>query len=313
MKVAKEYLLESLNHEMGYYFKASDLLYEIQTKYQKLEICNVKNYGKILRLDGIFQTSEVDEFLYHEPLVHVPAITMDGPKNALVIGGGDGGSIEELLKYDTIQKLVMIELDDMVVKKCKEYMPDISKGAFDSNKLELLFHDGKKYLEDTEQKFDQIVLDLTDAFGPSLSLYTSEFYQRVREALELRGILSLHIESPITQPLAFKRIFWTLKSVFKNVEVMLNYVPLYGSLWGFAVASNYFSPSLTSKVDIKDRLKKFQLSDLKFYDPETHYSILTIPSYIRNLLKEPAEIVSESNKNSISEIVLNDLQICLSG
>ena len=301
MKNPNEYKVESLNEYMGYYFVSKALLYKAQTDYQDLEIHEIPEFGRALRLDGIFQTSEADEFLYHELLVHVPGITTDTPQKALVIGGGDGGSIEELLKYETIEKIVMVELDHMVVEKSREYLFGISRNAFDSPKVELLIQDGIQYIENTKEKFDQIILDLTDAFGPSLNLYTKEFYEKVKDALTPEGILSLHIESPITKKIAYQRIYWTLRSVFKFVRPMLNYVPLYGTLWGFATASDYYDPIQMSEKVIDQKLKKYKINDLKFYTPKTHFSVLSLPPYVQKMHEQPLEPITHENKTLIEE------------
>ncbi len=294
------YLAEPLNEYMGYYFQVKEILYSIQTQYQKLEIVNLTHYGLVLRLDGVYQTSVQDEFLYHEPLVHLPAMTLGGPRNALVIGGGDGGTIEELLKYPTLEKVTMVELDGVVVDKCKEYLPKISNGAFESNKTELLIEDGIQYVYNTQDKFDQVILDLTDAGGPSLELYTREFYLQISNILHDGGILSLHTESPITRKEVFKRVMATLRSIFKFVCPVFNYVPLYGTLWGFAMASNYIDPYSVQRNQLDRQFAKFRLPLLNYYEPAVHYSLLTTPAYIRRYLKEPAEIFNCANiKNDI--------------
>ena len=301
MATQKRYKLEEpLNSHMGYYFQSSRLLYSKQTAYQFLEIHEVPEYGRVLRLDGILQTSEKDEFLYHEILTHLPAITMNVPGKALLIGGGDGGSVEELLKYASIEKVVMVELDEMVVEKSKEFLPGISNQAFQSDRLELQILNGIQYIEQTREKFDQVVLDLTDAFGPSLGLYTKEFYEKVRRAMNPRGILSLHIESPVTMNTNFRRIYHTLRSVFKFVRPMLNYIPLYGTLWGFAAASDHYDPSEITREVIQKRLKENQIKDLKFYNEETHHSVQCIPPYIQEALGKPAEPITEENKHLVS-------------
>ena len=146
-------------------------MFNVQTEYQKLEILDTNIFGRMLRLDNIFQTSEKDEFLYHEILVHPSGISIGKPKTALVIGGGDGGAIEEILKYNTIERVYMIELDRKVVEVSQEYLPSISNNAFSSPKLELIFGDGIQYINKITEKMDMIILDLTDPQA-NLSIYT---------------------------------------------------------------------------------------------------------------------------------------------
>jgi spermidine synthase len=284
-KKREDILVETLNPDMGYFFRTNKKLYETRTQYQDLEIHELPRHGRMLRLDGVFQTSERDEFLYHEPLAHVGGITIDGPKKALVIGGGDGGAAEEFLKYKTIEKVVMVELDGGVVDACKKYIPGICGNAFNDPKLELRIQDGIQYVFETNETFDQILLDLTDPFGPSIELYTHEFYAQISRILSNEGVLSLHIESPITRPELFSKLYWTLKSVFPIVRPMTNYVPLYGTLWGFALASKTQDPTSVDKKTIVERLAKHQLPGLQFYNEDTHHSLFALPNYIRDLIR----------------------------
>lgn len=300
-----QYQVECLNPNMGYYFKSSKLLFTGESRFQKMEVHEFAGYGRVLRLDNIFQTSDWDEFLYHEPLAHVPAISLASqsvaPQKALVIGGGDGGMIEELLKYSSLKKVVMVELDEQVVEVSKKYLPKISNGAFDDSRTELLFEDGVAYIENSKDKFDQVILDLTDPIGPSVMLYTKEFYQAIANILTEQGTLSLHIESPISRPQVFSQLIWTLKSVFKHVRPMLNYVPMYGTLWAYAVASQQTDPLAIEKDAIKKSIEKFQLKDLKFYNPDTHKALLALPNYVQDLLEKPQELFTRNNPIHIEE------------
>lgn len=300
MKHLPEYLVEGHNDQSGYFFRSQQVVYETQTKYQKLEIHEIDYYGKILRLDDIFQTSERDEFLYHEPLIHVPGIALGGPKRGLVIGGGDGGAIEEMLKYNSVQEVVMVEIDEEVVNAARKFLPNISNNAFDDPRLDLRFEDGINYVKTANRPFDQVMLDLTDCFGPSLELYTQEFYQSVHKILNPNGALSLHIESPYTRPITFNRLYATLQSVFKYVRIMLNYVPVYGASWGYAVASDNIDPLQISKQSIVERIDSLGLHSLQFYNPETHFALMAMPNFVKDLIKTPTEVVTQTNKQSIS-------------
>jgi len=308
-KPREDILIESLSHDMGYFFRSREVLYKGKTPFQDMEFHEFRNYGRILRLDGIFQTSDRDEFLFHEPLAHVPGISMNGPKKALVIGGGDGGSAEELLKYNTIEKVVMVELDPDVVEYSKKYLPSISNGAFDDPRMELRIEDGIKFIKETDEKFDHVLLDLTDPLGPSVFLYTKEFYQAVDRILTPNGALTLHIESPVTRPAIFSGLFWTLKSVFKNVRPMLNYVPLYGTLWGYAMASQNVDPLDISPDQVEQRIKDLGLTDLQFYNKGTHFSLMALPNYIAALITEPKEPFTEASPLNVEGELLRKLSM----
>ena len=303
------YKVELLNGNSGYFFKTNQLIFQTKTKYQNLEIYNTEDYGKILCLDNTFQTSDFDEFLYHEPLIHIPHIALKNPKSVLIIGGGDGGAIKQVLKYKSIENITVVELDEDVVKYSIQYLPQISDGAFNSNKVNLIIGDGKKYIESTNQKFDCIILDLTDPFGPSASLYTSEFFTKIKQNLNHNGILSLHIQSPITRPLILQRIYSTLKSVFTHVNTIFNYIPLYGTLWGFGIASNTINIDTITSNDIKNILNQHNINDLKFYNEKTHFALTAIPNYIQNILNQSQEIITELNKDQL--INLADYQLAI--
>ncbi len=305
LEALEQYLVEPLSPNMGYYFKTDRELAKMKTRFQDLEVHEFASYGRVLRLDGVFQTSDRDEFLYHEPLAHVPGIAIDGPKTALVIGGGDGGMAEELLKYNTLEKVVMVELDEGVVDASKEYLPGISNGAFESPRLELRIEDGVAYIEKTEEKFDQVILDLTDPMGPSAALYTREFYTSIDRILNPGGVLSLHIESPITRPDIFGSLFWTLKSVFRIVRPMLNYVPLYGTLWGYASASQTSDPLNLTEDEVRDRIKKHGLSQLQYYNEKTHFALLAMPNYVQGIMsKERAPYTAGSLPDVSGDLAL---------
>jgi spermidine synthase len=306
----KDMLIETLTDNMGYFFRASEMLFEKQTPFQDLAVYEFPSWGRVLRLDGVFQTSDKDEFLYHEPLAHIPGLCMNGPKKALVIGGGDGGAIEEILKYPTVKEVVMVELDRDVVDTSKKYLPAISKGAFDNPKTKLLIEDGVAYIQNCKEKFDLVILDLTDPFGPSVSLYTQEFYNSVNNILSENGAFTLHIESPISRPTLFQGIYQTLKSVFRFVTPMLNYVPMYGTLWAYAMASQVHNPLALDKNLIKDRLKAFELPDLQFINENTYFGILSMPNYVQDLLNERKEPYAGENLIKIEEEPNRNLVMC---
>ena len=170
---ADRFALEQLTADFGFYLRAGALLAEQRSDMQHIEILETPLFGRAMRIDGCFMTSERDEFFYHEPMIHLPAVSLGSPKSALVIGGGDGGSIEELLKYPEMQRVVLAELDSEVIDMAREWLPQIHRGAFDDPCLDIRLGDGRQFVEQCEERFDQIVLDLTDPFGPAVQLHPS--------------------------------------------------------------------------------------------------------------------------------------------
>ncbi|HYD55315.1 MAG TPA: polyamine aminopropyltransferase [Burkholderiales bacterium] len=286
-------LMEPLNDTTGFYIKATRQLGEWQTRYQKLAIYETPHYGKIFRLDGYNMTSEKEEFVYHENLIH-PALTAHAaPKKVLIIGGGDGGSSEEALKHPSVEQVTMVEIDGDVIEVAKEHFQAVHNGVFDNPKLVVRVDDGMKFVRETQEKFDLVVLDLNDPVGPAAALYSLEFFQQLRQALAPGGALTLHLGSPVAQPARVAELAQRLNSVFRIVRPYTMYIPLYGSLWTMAVCSDKLDPKAFTADEIDRRIDQRRLQELKYYNGETHEGVFALPNYIRDLvtparLKTPA-------------------------
>lgn len=311
-KTSDRYLVEQLNPDYGYFVRAGDPVATGKTRFQELEVFDTPMFGRMLRLDRVFMTTERDEFFYHEPIVHVPAIAHPAPRRALVIGGGDGGSSEELLKHPSIEQVVLAELDEGVVDASKKYLQSIHRGVFEDPRLDLRIMDGKAYVESTTDRFDLIVLDLTDPHGPSQALYTVEFYAACREILRPEGLLSLHTESPISRPRTYSRIIRTLQGAFPIVRPYLAYVPIYGTWWGMATASAQTDPRQIISAEVDSRIAERGLRDLQLYNGEMHQAMLALPNFVRQLIAQPADPIRADSPPLEDEIALNqtsDLEI----
>jgi spermidine synthase len=286
-------LMEPLNDSTGFYLKASRQLGEWQTRFQKLAIYETPHYGKIFRLDGYNMTSEKEEFVYHENLVH-PALTAHAaPKKVLIIGGGDGGSSEEALKHPTVEQVTMVEIDGDVIEVAKEHFQAVHNGVFDNPKLRVLVDDGMKFVRETQEKFDLVALDLNDPVGPAAALYSAEFFQQLRNVLAPGGALTLHLGSPVAQPARVAELAQRLNAIFRVVRVYTMYIPLYGSLWAMAVCSDKLDPKAFTADEIDRRIDARRLQALQYYNGETHEGVFALPNFVRDLvtparLKTPA-------------------------
>jgi spermidine synthase len=286
-------LTEPLNASTGFYIKASRQLGEWQTRFQKMQIYDTPHYGKLFRLDGFNMTSEKEEFVYHENLVH-PALTAHAaPRRVLIIGGGDGGSSEEALKHPSVEQVTMVEIDADVIDVAKQHFQAVHNGVFGNPKLRVLVEDGMKFVRDTQEKFDLVTLDLNDPVGPAAALYSSEFFQQLRQTLAPGGALTLHLGSPVAQPQRVAELAQRLNSVFRIVRVYIVYIPLYGSLWSMAVCSDKLDPKAFTADEIDRRIDARKLQELKYYNGETHEGVFALPNYVRDLvtparLKQPA-------------------------
>jgi len=280
-------LMEPLNASTGFYIKATRQLGEWQTKYQKLSIYETAHFGKLFRLDGFNMTSEKDEFVYHENLIHPAATAHAGPRNVLIIGGGDGGSSEEVLKHPSVERVTMVEIDAEVIRVAKEHFGAVHNGVFENPKLRVLIEDGMRFVRETKEKFDLVVLDLNDPMGPAEPLYTTEFFQQCRAILAPGGALTLHLGSPAAQAAQVADLSGRLNSVFRIVRPFTMFVPLYGSLWAMACASDKLDPKSFTADEIDRRIEHRRLIELQYYNGETHEAVFALPNFVRDMVAPP--------------------------
>ncbi len=245
----------------------------------KIEIFDTYAYGKILVIDGIVQTSESDEFIYHDSIVHIPMTYHKNPKNILIVGGGDGGSLREVLKYNT-DKVTMVEIFKSVVDSCNKYIPSIPNGAFENPKAKLIIGDGKAFIENHKNEFDVIILDLSDPDGPAEGLISAGFYKSVSKALKEDGIVSIQSESLTYQPKLVAMMQKNIRSVFPFVKLHTASIPTYqGSVFGISVAGKKDFTKIT-KEEVKNKLAK--LGELKYLDEDVFFASTVIPKYLRD-------------------------------
>ncbi|MFJ1260619.1 polyamine aminopropyltransferase [Cupriavidus sp. CuC1] len=287
---ANELLLEWLNPDSAYGFRATRRLETVRTAHQLLEVFDTPQWGKLLRLDGRYMTSERDEFFYHEPMVHATAITHATPRRALVLGGGDGGACEELLKYPTMERVVLAELDAEVIRAARQHLPQVHRGAFDDPRLQLRIGDGFAYMAEQSrdphgERFDLVVLDLTDPDTPAQPLYTPQALRLVKSLLAQGGALAMHIGSPVFEPERVRQITLQLRGVFEIVRPFGLYVPLYGAYWGLAFASDTLDPLSRLPYEVDQRLRGYGIGDLDYYNGEVHRALFALPNYYQRLVQ----------------------------
>lgn len=280
-----ETLLESISPSSVYGFQFARRLLTRQTRYQKLEILESAELGRTLRLDDHFMTSEADEFFYHEALIHPAALSHPAPRKALIVGGGDGGALEELLKHPSLEHVSLVELDDEVIQVSREYLQPINKNAFDDPRVIVHILDGADYLANATDKFDLIYLDLTDPETPAGPLYTQAFFEQCQNRLAPDGALVLHLGSPFHEPEQVRSLAATLQRVFAGVHAYGLHIPLYGTYWALAIASNSLDPRAITTDTLAQRLKERALDPLQYYNPEVHGALFALPNYYRKLLR----------------------------
>jgi spermidine synthase len=273
-----------LNAHSGYGFTVKEKLAEIESAYQRIEVFDTHQFGRVFRLDGRLMTSEGDEFFYHECMTHPAALAHPSPESVLVIGGGDGGSSEELFKHPSVRRIVMAELDPVVIEISRKYLGSIHRGALDDPRLEIRIGDGFEYVRSTSERFDMIVLDLTDPDTPAFHLYSEEFFRMCQRVLKPGGMLTLHLGSPVYQAETVRRNTANLRRVFKHVAPLSLFIPLYGSQWCLAIASDTIDPRATTVETIAQRMLERGLGDLRFYHPAMHAALFTLPKFVQELV-----------------------------
>ncbi len=277
------FIFDWLNANAGYGFTASSRLHDEQSAYQRIEIYETPQFGRLFRLDGRMMTSEGEEFFYHECMTHPAMLAHAGPQTVLVIGGGDGGSSEELLKHPSVRRIVMAELDASVIDVAKRYLGRIHRGAFEDPRLSVHIGDGFEFARATTERFDLIVLDLTDPDTPAFELYSEAFFRACQALLNPGGMLTLHLGSPVFQAATVRKNAGHLRKVFQQVHPMALYIPLYGSLWCLAIASDSVDPRAPGVESLSARMRERGLTDLKYYNAELHGALFALPNFVRDL------------------------------
>lgn len=286
---------EALNPYFGYFYTVKRSIRKAVSSFQDIELVETDEFGKVLLLDHITQLGERNDYSYHEPMVHPALCCHPKPESILVIGGGDGGLLREILKYPVVKRVDLAEIDRGVIQFARKYLTAIHQNAFDSDRLHVAITDGRKYTEEHPGEYDVIIMDMTDPFGPSKMLYTSNFFRSVRRALRTAdGIFVMHSESPVSRPKTFACINRTLRSVFTHVNQLYLYIQMYGVLWSIAVCSMEIDCSMVRPRTIDMKLKKYGIGDLQVYTGTTHAAMQTPYPYITTLLKKPARIITDS-------------------
>ena len=292
----RKWLYDEVSPNLAQLHRIKKAIYSGRTKFQSIEIVDTRSFGVCLVLDGKIQSSELDEFIYHEALVHPAMLSHACPETAFIAGGGEGATLREVLAHKTVGRVVMVDIDAQVIDICRHYLPFFHQGSFNDSRLELNFADARMYLQKTNDKFDVVIIDLVEPLeeGPACLLYTREFYELVKDKLNVGGIISVQSGAAgWTNFKNFTAIINTLKSVFTIVCPYQAYVPSFVDLWGFATASQSVKPTELSPEDIDCRISARLSKGLKSYDGVTHQSLFTLPKHIRHQLAVTRRIITD--------------------
>jgi spermidine synthase len=264
-------------------------LHQQTTPFQTLEVLDLEGPGRSLILAGTLQTSLNDEFTYHEPLVHIPLFAHPNPHRVLVIGGGDGGALRHALLHPNIDRALEVEIDQAVVEASLRYLPEISGGAYSNSRAELKILDGARFVTDTSERFDAILVDSTDPVGPAAALIGDEFLRNARRALAPGGLMAMQSGGPIAQPREWLATVRAFKRTFSIVRSYVSCVPIYpGVLWSWVIGSDEVDPIRIDEVTTNRRLEPMR-ARLRVYNTAMHRAAFGLPTYMQALLQQMSE------------------------
>jgi spermidine synthase len=270
---------EKQTPSVGITCKISKTLHDEQTGFQHMAVIDTEQFGRMLVLDGMVMTTIKDEFVYHEMISHVALNTHPNPENVLVIGGGDGGAIREVIKNPKVKKATLVEIDGRVVEVSKELLPEIAVALKGNPKVEVLIDDGIAHIQNKENIYDVILVDSTEPIGPAEGLFALEFYRQIYKALKEDGIMVAQTESPFFNNDLISRVYKDISSVFPLTKLYLANIPTYPSgLWSFTMGSKRWNPEGIDELKLPDL-------DTKYYCPEIHKSVFRLPKFVQDLLK----------------------------
>lgn len=268
-----------------YGFPGARRVAHVDSPHQRIEVWDTPQLGRLFTLDGRPMTSVGDEFIYHECMVHPAALAHPEPRSALVLGGGDGGAARQLLAHPSIERIVVAELDEAVVAMAREHLMDVHRGAFDDARVHVAIGDAARFVETSTERVDLVVFDLTPPDSPAAQLYTPGFYARLKRVLAPRAMLSMHLGSAQFHLDRATALVQGLRASFSYVDVMSAYVPLYGSLWLMALASDTLDAASLFKHDVAARLTARGIGSLRYYDAALHPALFALPRELRDKLR----------------------------
>ena len=272
------WLTENSSDNLRLSLKVSDVLHTERTPYQDILIVDTPEYGRTLMLDGAFQLTERDEFCYSEMMAHVPLCAHNNPERVLIIGGGDGAILKQVLKHDCVNKCVLIDIDERVIENSKKFMPNISENAFKDARAEIKCMDALKYIKETQSKFDVVIVDSTDPVDFAAGLFQAEFYNDLKNIMQPGGFLTELTESPFTDTELMIQAINQMRNVFANVRMYWGVVPTYPSgMWTYGIAS----PS----KDINPAEPLRNVNNTRWYTNGIHRASFVLPPFLSELIK----------------------------
>ncbi|MCK4259688.1 MAG: polyamine aminopropyltransferase [Halanaerobiales bacterium] len=264
--------------KFGITAKIARTIHSEETDFQRLDVIDTEQFGRMLVLDGMVMTTEGDEFVYHEMISHIPMITHPSPKKIAVIGGGDGGAIRELIKHPSVEEAHLVEIDEKVIEYSKQYLPDIACGL-DDPKVKVFVADGIKHIKESKNTYDVILVDSTEPIGPAVGLFSKDFYQDIYNALKEDGLFVAQTESPFFNKDLIRDTNKAISELFPIAKLYLASIPTYPSgLWSFTMGSKKYKPE-----DADMSRAESISSSTKYYNEKIHQSAFSLPNFVCEL------------------------------
>jgi spermidine synthase len=269
---------EKQTKSFGITAKINKTLHTEQTEFQKLDMVETEEFGNMLILDGMVMTTQKDEFVYHEMVAHIPLFTHPNPENVLVVGGGDGGVIREVLKHPSVKKATLVEIDGKVIEYSKIYLPEIA-GELENPRVDVKVDDGFMHIAQSENVYDVIMVDSTEPVGPAVNLFTKGFYAGISKALKEDGIFVAQTDNPWFTPELITNVQSDVKEIFPIVKLYIANIPTYPSgMWTFTLGSKKHDP-----LEVAE--ERFHEIETKYYTKELHKAAFVLPKFVQDLIK----------------------------
>jgi spermidine synthase len=276
---------EKHEDKQGITLKVKKTLYSGVSEFQKIDVIDTEAFGRMLLLDGLVMTTEKDEFYYHEMISHIPLLTHLNPERVLIIGGGDGGTIREVLRHPSVKEIVLCEIDEAVIDVSRDYLPSIAC-CLDDPKVDIHIEDAVEYIKGQKNAFDAVLIDSTDPLGPGVGLFTEEFYTNVKESLRENGVMAAQTESPVACQKEFKLINALLNKVFSVVKPYFAPVPTYpGGNWSWTFCSQGLQPEIRNEA-LAIELEKTS----KYFNRDIYKAVFAVPNYVKDLMALPKAV-----------------------
>jgi spermidine synthase len=284
-RASEAWLTESLYDDVRLSIKVDRVLFDSETEHQHLVVAESERFGRLFTLDGVTQLTMADEFVYHEMLAHVPILAHGRANDIGIVGGGDGGLVEEVLKHPSVERVTIAELDAGVIDFARTYLPDLSRGAFDDPRVDIVLGDGAAFVATTDRRFDVIVVDSTDPIGPGAALFTHDFYANCRRVLKPGGVLVTQNGVPFFQPDELETTMRIFAGVFADATCYLGVVPTYvGGFMAFGWGTDHTDLRSVPLATLRGRFDAAGLQT-RYYTPELHLASFALPRFIGDIVQ----------------------------